>query len=203
MYRKFLFKTRKAIFKILRGINPRVLQQFKNNPEEFLSRATNLVNEQKATVIIEHIAYKKLDSTYDTSIFTEPSLKGRLSVNAMPAKKHLYDYVVYDSENEKNFASALETAKEVVVYVKLPHGFFINTPIGKYTPDWAIVFHNAGVKHVYFVAETKGSLCSLELRPIEQAKIHCAREHFKAISSPAVRYDVVDSFKELMGKVLA
>lgn len=194
--------TRKAVADILRGMEKRVFDQFKNNPEEFIIKASGIINEQKATVIIQHITYDKLESSYDTTIFTEPSLKGRLGVNAMPANKHLYDYVFYDSDNEQKFASNIDSANEVAVYVKLPRGFYINTPVGKYNPDWAIAFHEGKVKHIYFVAETKGSMSSMQLRKIEEAKIHCAREHFKAISSSSVVYDVVDSYETLMNIVM-
>ena len=153
-------------------------------------------------MIIQHITYDKLESSYDTTVFTEPTLKGRLGVNAMPANKHLYDYIFYDSDNEQKFAANIDSASEVAVYVKLPRGFYINTPVGKYNPDWAIAFHEEKVKHIYFVAETKGSMSSMQLRKIKEAKIHCAREHFKVISSDSVIYDVVDSYETLMNLVM-
>jgi type III restriction enzyme len=129
-------------------------------------------------------------------------MKGRLGVNAMATKRHLYDHILYDSTNEKSFAQNLDTSEEVAVYVKLPSGFYISTPVGKYNPDWAIAFNDGKVKHIYFVAETKGSMSSMQLRMIEDAKIHCAREHFKAISTENVKYDVVDSYETLMNKVM-
>lgn len=194
--------TRKAVVDILTGIKSNVFDQFKDNPEEFIIQAARLINEQKATVIIEHITYDKLGECYGTEIFTEPTMKGRLDSNAVPVKRSLYDYLLYDSANEKKFATDLDISNEVAVYVKLPSGFFINTPVGKYNPDWAIAFHEGDVKHIYFVAETKGSMSSLQLRETEQAKIYCARKHFKAISSDAVEYDVVDSYQSLMDKVM-
>lgn len=194
--------TRKAIIAILQGIQPSVFNQFKDNPEEFISKAAQLINDQKATVIIEHITYDVLDEKYGTEIFTEPTIKGRLGVNAMKAKKHLYDHIVYDSTNERDFATDLDTNTDVAVYVKLPDGFYISTPVGHYNPDWAIAFYEGNVKHIYFVAETKGSMNSMQLRLIEESKIHCAREHFKAISNGNVVYDVVDSYKSLLEKVM-
>lgn len=194
--------TRAAVVRIFKGIEKTVFEQFKNNPEEFIIKASNLINEQKATVIIQHITYDKIDAVYDTTIFTEPTIKGRLGFNAMATKKHLYDHILYDSTNEKNFAENLDTSEEVAVYVKLPNGFYITTPVGKYNPDWAIAFNEGKVKHIYFVAETKGSMSSMQLRMIEDAKIHCAREHFKAISTDNVVYDVVDSYETLMNKVM-
>ena len=194
--------TRKAIIAILQGIQPAVFNQFKDNPEEFISKAAQLINDQKATAIIEHITYDMLDEQYGTDIFTEPTIKGRLGVNAMKANKHLYDHIVYDSTNERDFATDLDTNTDVAVYVKLPDGFYISTPVGKYNPDWAIAFYEGNVKHIYFVAETKGSMNSMQLRLIEESKIHCAREHFKAIYGGNVVYDVVDSYTSLMEKVM-
>lgn len=190
--------TRKDIVKILTGIEKPVFDQFKDNPEEFIIKAAGLINDEKATAVIQHITYDMLDEKYNTDIFTEPTMKGKLGTNVVKTKKHLYDHVLYDSANEKNFAQELDTNKDVAVYVKLPNGFYISTPVGKYNPDWAIAFYEGSVKHVYFVAETKGSLSSLQLRDIEKAKIHCAKEHFKAISNGSVVYDVVDGYDELM-----
>ena len=194
--------TRKAVVKILQGMDKAKFSQFANNPEEFIIRASTIINEQKATVIIEHIAYDKMNAVYDTSIFTEPSIKGQLGVNAMQVSKHLYDYLVFDSKSERIFAEKIDTANEIEVYVKLPSGFYINTPVGKYNPDWAIAFHEGAVKHIYFVAETKGSMSSLQLRLVEEAKVHCAREHFKAISTNKVVYDVVNSYEKMLEKVM-
>lgn len=190
--------TRKDIVKILTGIEKPVFDQFKDNPEEFIIKAAGLINDEKATAVIQHITYDMLDEKYDTDIFTEPTMKGKLGTNVVKTKKHLYDHILYDSANEKNFAQELDTNKDVAVYVKLPNGFYISTPVGKYNPDWAIAFYEGSVKHIYFVAETKGSLSSLQLRDIEKAKIHCAKEHFKAISNGSVVYDVVDGYDELM-----
>ena len=194
--------TRKAVIQILTGINKATFDQFKYNPEEFILKASQLINDEKATAIIEHITYSVMDDRYGTDVFTEPTIKGKLGTNAMKAKKHLYDHIVYDSTNERDFATELDTNTDVAVYVKLPDGFYISTPVGHYNPDWAIAFYEGSVKHIYFVAETKGSMSSMQLRLIEESKIHCAREHFKAISSDNVVYDVVDSYKSLMEKVM-
>ena len=194
--------TRKAVVEILTGIEKPVFDQFKYNPEEFIIKAAGLINDEKATAIIQHITYHMLDERYDTDIFTEPTIKGKLGSNAMKAQRHLYDHIVYDSTNERDFAVDLDTNTDVAVYVKLPDSFYIATPVGKYNPDWAIAFYEGTVKHIYFVAETKGSMRSMELRLIEESKIHCAREHFKAISGNNVVYDVVDSYQALLEKVM-
>lgn len=198
--------TRKAVVAILKGIQPGVFKQFKANPEEFIVKAAALINDEKATAVIEHITYNALKDRYDEkNIFTAPTIKGRLGVNAMETKRHLYDHLVYDSSGERDFATELDRNMDVAVYVKLPSGFYISTPVGKYNPDWAIAFYEGTVKHIYFVAETKGTLDTLRfnhITPIEQAKIDCAREHFKAISDKDVVYDVVDSYKTLLEKVM-
>ena len=194
--------TRKALVAILKGIQSTVFSQFKDNPEEFIVKAAALINDEKATAVIEHITYDVLDDHYGTDVFTDPTIKGRLGFNAMKAKKHLYDHIVYDSTGERDFAAELDTNTNVAVYVKLPDGFYIATPVGRYNPDWAIAFYEGSVKHIYFVAETKGSMRSMQLRLIEQSKIHCAREHFKAISGDGVVYDVVDSYRTLLEKVM-
>lgn len=195
--------TRKDVVAILTGIRKEIFDQFKDNPEEFIIQAARLINEEKATVIIEHITYNVLEERHDMDIFTEPTLKGRLDVNAMKTKKNLYDHLIYDSTNERKFAEEMDVDSDVAVYVKLPGGFYINTPVGKYNPDWAIAFYEGNVKHIYFVAETKGTMSSMNLRKVEELKKQCAKEHFKAISSDKVVYDVVDSYaalKDLVSK---
>ena len=194
--------TRKDVVAILRGIDKGVFDQFRENPEDFIIKAAALINDEKATAIIQHITYNMLDEHYETDLFTEPTIRGKLGVNAMKANKHLYDHIVYDSANEQKFATELDTNTDVAVYVKLPDGFYISTPVGKYNPDWAIAFYEGKVKHIYFVAETKGSMSSMQLRQIEESKIHCAREHFKAISGDNVVYDVVDSYQTLLNRVM-
>ena len=190
--------TRKAVIAILQGIRPDTFRQFRDNPEEFMIKAAALINDEKATAIIEHITYDVLEERYDTDVFTDPTIRGTLNVNAIKVQRHLYDHLIYDSTGERDFATALDTDVNVAVYVKLPDGFFISTPVGHYNPDWAIAFYEGTVKHIYFVAETKGSLRSMQLREIEKSKIHCAREHFKAISGENVIYDVVDGYDRLL-----
>ena len=146
-----------------------------------------------------------LDDEYQTDIFTDATIKGKLGVNAIKTNKHLFNHVVYDSTVEKELAQNLEASTDVAVYVKLPSGFYISTPVGKYNPDWAIAFYEGTVKHIYFVAETKGDLASLELEhtsSLEKAKINCARQHFQAISNGDVVYDVVNSFDKLLQEVM-
>ena len=188
--------TRRTIAAIVRGINLAVFGQYNANPEDFILKAGILINEQKATVIIEHLTYNPLEETHTIDIFAQQK-KEDLS-KGFKANRHIYDYVLTDSNNERTFVGELDASSEVVVYAKLPKAFYIPTPVGNYNPDWAIAFESGKVKHVYFVAETKGSMSSMDLRKIEESKIECARKFFAKITSDQVRYDVVDSYAKLM-----
>ena len=191
--------TRKAIVSILKRISPKTFAQFKANPEEFIIKTSNIINECKAIAVIEHVQYHKLNKEFSSDIFNATTLKGRLGVNALESQKSLYDLVVVDSQSvEMNFAKNLESHNEVAVYTKLPNGFYINTPVGHYNPDWAIVFKEGDdIKHVYFVAETKGSLEESQLRESEKSKIACARKHFATIADSSVTYSVVKTYEDL------
>lgn len=190
--------TRRTIVKILTAVKPATFMLFRKNPEAFIIRSAKLINEQKATTIIESITYDVVNETFNTEVFTKNNLKAHLDENAFPVEKHVYDYVVTDSKIEEAFAKALDASKEVLVYAKLPRGFFIPTPVGEYNPDWAIVFNEGDKKYIYFVAETKGSMDSLELREIEKAKILCARKHFEKLNTKELKYDVVNSYEKLL-----
>lgn len=196
--------TRRTVTEILKGLDVAVFAQFKSNPESFIAEATRLINEQKATVIIEHLAYDPVEDTFDLDIFTAGQTKQDFSNAVKTPKHHIYDFVLPDSGSkpERDFAEALESSTEVVVYAKLPRGFLIPTPVGDYNPDWAISFKEGAVKHIYFVAETKGSMSSMDLREIEKTKIKCARKFFdemnRRFAPENVKYDVVDSFGKLM-----
>ena len=191
--------TRKTIVEILKGIKPETFYRFKQNPEEFIIKAGLIINDCKALAVIQCIKYEKLNDKFSTDIFTENMLRGKLGINAIESAKSLYDLVVLDSMGtEKNFAESLEHEDDVVVYTKLPNGFYINTPMGKYNPDWAVAFKEGSVKHVYFVAESKGNdLQGSQLRGSEESKIECARRHFKAISDNGYIYDVAKDYKSL------
>ena len=195
--------TRKTIVAILKGIQPSTFSMFKMNPEEFIIKAGLIINDCKALAVIQCIRYEKLNDEFSTDIFTENMLRGKLGINAIESTKSLYDLVVLDSMNtEKHFAESLEHEDDVVVYTKLPNGFYINTPMGKYNPDWAVAFREGSVKHVYFVAETKGDdLRESQIRGSEDSKIECARRHFKAISDNGYIYDVVEDYKSLYALV--
>ena len=189
--------TRSTISQILQEMNIAVFGQYKVNPEDFILKTSRIVNEQKATVIVEHLAYNPVEATHTLDIFTQEKPKEDFT-KAIKTDRHIYDYVFTDSKNERDFVKDLDTGTEVVVYAKLPRSFFIPTPVGSYNPDWAIAFKQGEVKHVYFIAETKGSMSSMELRKIEECKIDCARKFFTKITSDQVKYDIVDSYSKLM-----
>ena len=188
--------TRKTVAAILSKIRPPKFDMYKMNPEEFIRKVTRLILEQKATIIVEHISYNRIDGKFDSDIFTQEK-HGTID-RAFEGKKSIVDYVFTDSEGERKFVGQIDTAKEVAVYAKLPKGFHIPTPVGNYSPDWAIAFQEGEVKHIYFVAETKGSMSSMDLREIEKGKIACAEKLFAQISTSNVKYGKVDSFETLM-----
>ncbi|MCA3081813.1 MAG: DEAD/DEAH box helicase family protein [Burkholderiales bacterium] len=194
--------TRRTTADILKGINVAVFAQFRTNPESFIAEAVRLINEQKATMIIEHLAYDPVEDKFDIDIFTAGQTKQDFSKAGDKLKRHIYDYVITDSGIERKFVETLDTCTEVVLYAKLPRGFLIPTPVGDYNPDWAISFKEGAVKHVYFVAETKGSMSTMQLTKIEETKIECARKFFDEINRKyapeKVKYDVVKSFDKLM-----
>lgn len=195
--------TRKTVAAILSGIDPQQFYKFRFNPEEFISKVVKLINEQKATMIVEHISYDETGGTYDSDIFTAEKA-GHSFEKAFLAKKSIQNYVFTDGyaadgmSGERKFVEDLDAAEEVCVYAKLPKGFHIPTPVGNYSPDWAIAFNEGTVKHIYFIAETKGTMESLQLKPIEQAKISCAKKLFNEISSSKVKYHDVDSYQSLL-----
>lgn len=190
--------TRRTIIAILKGIRPEKFYQFRMNPEEFIIKVAKLINEAKAIAVVQKISYQATTQEYETDLFTRDEICGVPGDNAMESKKSLYDLVVVDSKGtEMDFAHALENNDEVEVYTKLPRGFYINTPMGKYNPDWAVVFREGSVKHVYFIAETKGSMSEVQLRESEKSKIECARRHFASLSNSTVNYDLVHNYQDL------
>ena len=197
---------RRTVAAILQGISSVTFAKFRQNPEEFITEASRLINEQKATVIVEHLAYDALEDQFDSAIFTQNQTAQDFAKAGEKLKKHVYDYVVTDSKVERDFVAELDNSTEAAVYAKLPRGFFIPSPVGDYNPDWAIAFTEGSVKHVYFVAETKGSLSTLQLKGVEEAKIECARKFFESLSQKNggnVTYDVVTDYSELMQLVMA
>ncbi len=193
--------TRRTVVKILQGINESKLYKFKNNPEEFIRKVISIIKEQKSTMIVEHIHYNITEQKHESDIFT---VKSKMDFDrAYEAKKHVTDYVFSDSKGERQFAHDLDEASEVVVYAKLPRTFQIPTPVGNYAPDWAIAMKKNEVKHIFFIAETKGSMSSMELSAIEKAKISCAEKLFNSISTSNVKYHKVTTYQDLIDEMNA
>lgn len=196
--------TRKTIGEIIKGINAETFAKFQNNPEEFIHNAKELINSVKASVVVEHIQYDKLNEKWDGGeIFINSGITGTYGQNLIDTPQHhLYDKLRYDSNIEREFAEELEKQEAVEVFVKLPKQFYIDTPMGHYNPDWAIAFHdNAGIKHIYFVAETKGvtdGQLDVGVKGIEKAKIECARKHFAKINDGEYIYGVCESYTSLL-----
>ena len=197
--------TRKTVGSILSRLQPSVFEQFKKNPEHFIAESIHLIKEQKATMTIERLTYDAVAGTYESDIFTAAETGNDFSKAVGKLKNHVFDYAVVDSEVERRFVNDLDVCPDVVVYSKLPRGFLIPTPVGDYNPDWAIAFTSGSVKHLYFVAETKGSQPSMKFREIEAKKIECARKFFaeigRRINEDQVVYDVVEDFSRLMAVV--
>ena len=194
--------TRKTVARILQGINAAVFSQFKLNPEAFIREMSRIINEQQAKMVIQGLKYNPLDRTYsDNEIFVT---NDRIPSHSYKADRHVWDYVVTDSESERKFVEELDGADEVVVYAKLPDRFQIPTPFGGYNPDWAIAFNKDTIRQIYFVAETKGSMLESDLREKEKFKIESAKKFFARLNEENqsmgdnVQYSVIDSFGSLM-----
>ena len=193
--------TRKTIAEILKCISPLKFSLYKNNPEEFINKVSKIINEQKASIIVEHVTYNQIEGEFDSNIFNESKLTVDFK-KAFKSTKHIRDFVFVDGDKDSgieiNLAKDLDLADEVVVYAKMPRSFYIPTPVGNYSPDWAIAFKEGSVKHIYFLAETKGSLDSMQLRGVEKAKIECAEKLFNKISTSQVRYQHITQYKDLL-----
>lgn len=199
--------TRKTVVEILKKTEG-VLFLFRSNPESYIKNVVQLIKAEKSTMIVEHIGYSMIDGTYDSDIFTAE--KHATLNKSFKVGKHITDYIFTDGYAKKpeesvevRFAKQLEEAEEVVVYAKLPKAFKIPTPVGSYSPDWAIAFKKGSVKHIFFVAETKGSMDSMQLKAIEAAKIHCAERLFNEISTEDVKYHKVASYEDLLNAMEA
>ncbi len=198
--------TRKTVSLILSQIDPIKFMLYKDNPEEFINKTSIIINEQKASLVVSHVQYNKIDGKFDSNIFIESKSTQEFK-QAYKSMKHITDFVIVDAVNkekgvERKFAEDLDLSDEVCVYAKLPKGkFYIPTPVGNYSPDWAIAFVEGTVKHIYFIAETKGSLDSMQMRKIEDAKIECAKKLFNKISTDNVKYENVTNYTDLLNKM--
>ncbi len=193
--------NRKTVVSILQKIKANTFYNFQVNPESFIKEISKIINDEKAATLINNIVYSKTDNTYEDKIFTVNNFKGSLNSNILEVKKHIYDYLKTDSKIEQEFAKELENG-EVLVYAKLPNDFKIPTPVGNYNPDWAIVFDTDKFKYVYFIAETKGSMETMQLREIEKKRIDYAKKHFEALNHADIKYDVITTYQDLNDKIM-
>ena len=193
--------TRKTLVKILTTCER--LNDFKNNPQKFIDEVSALIKNQMRHAIVDGIKYEKIGNEhfYAQELFEHEDLKGYLNKNMQESRKSIYEYVVYDSEIESEFAKSFEQSENVKVYAKLPGWFKIDTPLGSYNPDWAVLVNLDNEEKLYFVVETKGGLLFDMLRPAEQAKIDCGRKHFKALDEN-VGFTVTDTFASFMDKII-
>lgn len=197
--------TRGTVAQVLSGVQPVIFDEFQKNPEQFIAEASRLIKEEKATAIIEKLTYDAVAERYDSEIFTAAETGNDFKKATDKLANHVFDYAIVDSNVERAFVKDLDTSSEVIVYSKLPRGFLIPTPVGDYNPDWAIAFKEGDIKHLYFVAETKGDQPSMKMRELEQTKIKCARKFFdeigRQINEDKVKYDVVTDYASLMAVV--
>ena len=190
--------TRATVIKILKGVNT---PSFLNNPERFIFEAIQVINEALVKNYVEQISYALLDDKFCVSQF-EKIVSHKDSVQDITnKKKSIYDAVVFNSGVEKNFAIELDKDERIKLFIKLPTWFSVRTPLGGYTPDWAIVTAKIGIKDkesdekVYFVIETKGSIDESQRRVSENQKIECAKKHFEVIK---IRYKDVANYPQFV-----
>ena len=193
--------TRRTIVKIL--TESKTLNLFKKNPQAYMDQVAKLIGSTMQLFIVDGIKYTKLGDTefYAQELFDSEELTGYLERNMFESHHSVYDYVVYDSDVERNFAEQLENNESVKVYAKLPDWFKVPTPLGSYNPDWAVVIEDNGLNKLYFVVETKGSIEGKDLRPKEQAKIQCGEKHFAALGNDA-KFVKADGFQRFTERVV-
>lgn len=177
------------------------LESFKNNPQKFIEQSANIIKSQMRLFIVDGIKYQKIgdDQFYAQELFQQNELFGYLKDNMVKVEKSVFDHVVYDSDIELEFASAFERNEDIKLYAKLPGWFKIDTPLGGYNPDWAVLIEKDGKEKLYFVVETKSTLFSVERRPEENTKIKCGYAHFEALGDE-VNFTVSNSMDEFSSR---
>ena len=191
--------TRRTIVKIINDSGR--LESFKNNPQKFIEQVSTIIQHQMRLFVVDGIKYHKIgdDQFYAQELFSDNELFGYLQKNMVESQKSVFDHVVYDSDIELEFATAFERSDDIKLYAKLPDWFKIDTPLGTYNPDWAVLIEVDGKEKLYFVVETKSTLFTDALRPTEKAKIACGKEHFKALGND-VEFAVTNAFEDFSGK---
>lgn len=192
--------TRRTLVEILR--RSKRLKEFKNNPQKFIEQVSAIIQRQMRLFIVDGIKYEKIgeEQYYVQELFEQEELIGYLNKNMLASRKSVYSHVVYDSDVEEEFARSFEQSDNVKVYAKLPPWFVIETPLGNYNPDWAVLVTDNDEEKLYFVVETKGSMFPDDLRPAEKAKIDCGRAHFEALETE-VEFKVANDFESFTGQI--
>lgn len=182
--------TRATIVRILK--ESKRLPDFLVNPQKFMDAVAAILKQQLHKLMIDGIKYEKIaDEEYSMTLFEEKEVVSYLN-NRLEVQKSIYDAVVYDSEVEREFAEKLDKRQDIKLFVKLPAWFKIETPLGTYNPDWAILKHDDTT--LYLVRETKGTKNLEKLRNAEAEKIRCGIKHFKELG---VDFAVVTSAAEI------
>lgn len=187
--------TRRSIVKIL--IDSERLDDFKKNPQKFIELATRLIRDQMSLFIVDGIKYQRIgdEQYFAQELFDKPELKAYLT-NTLECRRSVYSHVIYDSDIERKLAKDFDNHEEVKLFAKLPPEFKIPTPLGPYNPDWVVLIDRDGEEKLYFVVESKGGMFADALRPTEQGKIDCAKEHFKAVGD-GVKCFAADNYNEV------
>ena len=191
--------TRQSIVSIL--IGSKRLEAFKKNPQAFIESVIDIIRNEMRLLLVDGIKYKRIDKDmWCQELFENKELQGYLSSNLLESNKSPYDYVIYDSETERSMAQRFESSDNVRVFTKLPSWFKIDTPLGAYNPDWALVWDDGNEQKLYFVVETKGGLFEDAIKPTERAKITCGKKHFDALET-GIKLELADTFDTLQGKI--
>ncbi|EPH12277.1 hypothetical protein HMPREF9713_01118 [Myroides odoratimimus CCUG 12700] len=186
--------TRKSIIKLLKGLEPRVINYFKSNPQAFIESCIDVINMQKRLFIVDGIKYEKIseEAYYDQKMIEEEDLVGYLSKYLVASTKSVFENTLCDSEVEVNLAKEFENSENISLYTKLPSWFKVPTPLGTYNPDWAIMYNKGNGDQLYFITESKGTVSDAFLRPIEKGKIDCGKAHFESIGSRMIVAHTID-----------
>lgn len=191
--------TRKTIVEIL--IKSNTLRYLERNPQRYVDDAIKILKNTMSSFIVDGIKYEKLENEfYGQELFDVKELTTHMKEGMVESTKSPYNFVVDDSNVEQNMAKRLESSNNVKVYAKLPAWFKIDTPLGSYNPDWAVLYEKDGMEKLYLIVETKGTLFEEELRPKERAKIKCGIKHFEAINEDII-FRQTDTFDHLEDKI--
>ena len=192
--------TRKSIINIL--MQSKRLDAFKKNPQAFIESVIDIIRNEMRLTLVDGIKYQRIDNDmWCQELFENSELKGYLNSNLLESNKSPYNYVIYDSIVELNMAKRLESSENVKVFTKLPSWFKIETPLGSYNPDWALVWDDGEDQKLYFIVETKGGMFADSTSSTEDKKIDCGKKHFSALET-GVEFTRSDTFDKLKERII-